>query len=116
MILNRSLVENTGKSAGDQVTLTVNGQTYQYEVIGIDKWPFDTIFFEWSELAVLAGYTGAAGVPNPGTLLIDLASEQDGEATAHDIQAVYANQRRRRHFGRGWGTMGAAPSNRKDAK
>lgn len=104
VILNHSLAKNVGKTTGDEVTVTVGGQTYRYEILGIDSWPFDTIFFAWDELAAIAGYTNAAGDPNPGALYIDLDGEQDGKATAavieelkkvaaaHDVQAIYINQ------------------------
>ncbi|MBN1201894.1 MAG: ABC transporter permease [Anaerolineae bacterium] len=104
VILNRSLATNIDKTTGDEVTVTVGGQTYQYEVLGIDEWPFDAIFFEWSELAAIAGYTNEAGQPNPGAVYIDLAGKQDADAVAevieelkqlaaaHNIQAIYANQ------------------------
>lgn len=45
VILNQSVAEIVGKEAGDTVVITVGGQPYEYEVIGVDLWPFDTIFF-----------------------------------------------------------------------
>ncbi|MBZ0319685.1 MAG: ABC transporter permease [Anaerolineae bacterium] len=104
VILNRSVAENIGKKAGDTVRISIGGQTYEYEVIGVDRWPFDTIFFEWSELARIAGYTNAEGNPTPGVFNIDLKGNPDADevadiideikavAAANGIQAVYANQ------------------------
>ncbi|MCQ3933083.1 MAG: hypothetical protein DPW16_21750 [Chloroflexi bacterium] len=104
VILNRSVAENIGKKAGDTVQISIGGQTYEYEVIGVDRWPFDTIFFEWSELARIAGYTNAEGNPTPGVFNIDLKGNPDADevadiideikavAAANGIQAVYANQ------------------------
>lgn len=104
VILNKSVAEATGKQAGDTVIITVGGQSYEYEVIGVDRWPFDAIFFEWSDLARIAGYTDAEGNPTPGTFNIDLVGDPDADevedvieaiktaAAANGIQAVYANQ------------------------
>lgn len=104
LILNRTVAENIGKKAGDSVVITVGGQAYEYEVIGVDRWPFDAIFFEWSELARIAGYTNEEGNPTPGSFSIDLKGDPTADevadiieqiktvATANGIQAVYANQ------------------------
>ncbi len=104
IILNQSVADNIGKKAGDTVVISVGGQTYEYEVIGVDRWPFDTIFFEWSELARISGYTGAEGNPTPSTYNIDLKGNPSADevadiideikvvAAANGIQAVYANQ------------------------
>lgn len=104
VILNQSVAKSIGKVAGDTVVITVAGQSHEYEVIGVDRWPFDTLFFSWSELASIAGYTDADGNPTPGTFNIDLKGDPDADevadvieeikavATANGIQAVYANQ------------------------
>lgn len=104
VVLNESLAETLGKKTGDTVVITVGGQPYEYEVIGIDRWPFDAIFFEWTELARIAGYTNAEGNPTPGAFNIDLAGEPTADevgetieeiktvAAANGIQAVYTNQ------------------------
>lgn len=104
VILNQSVAEIVGKEAGDTVVITVGGQPYEYEVIGVDLWPFDTIFFEWSELARIAGYTNAEGSPTPGAFDIDLEGSPTADeveeiieeiktvAAANGIQAVYTNQ------------------------
>ncbi len=104
VILNQSVADNIGKKAGDTVRISVGGQTYEYEVIGVDRWPFDTIFFQWSELARISGYTNSEGNPTPGIYNIDLKGNPDADevadiideikvvAAANGIQAVYANQ------------------------
>ncbi|NDJ75318.1 MAG: ABC transporter permease [Chloroflexi bacterium] len=104
VILNRSLAEKIDKSVGDEVTVRAGGKSYQYEVLGIEEWPFDMIFFDWAELATISGYLNEVEEPNPDGLLIDLEGEQDADAVAdvieqikqlaavHDIPAVYINQ------------------------
>ncbi len=104
VILNQSVADNIGKKAGDTVRISVGGQTYEYEVIGVDRWPFDTIFLQWSELARISGYTNAEGNPTPSVYNIDLKGNPDADevadiideikvvAAANGIQAVYANQ------------------------
>ncbi len=104
VILNESVAQNIGKKAGDTVTIRVGGQAHDYEVIGVDIWPFDAIFFEWSELARIAGYVDTAGNPTPGAYNIDLAGDLTADEVAeviddlkavaadNDLQAVYTNQ------------------------
>jgi putative ABC transport system permease protein len=104
IILNRTVAENVNKKAGDTVTVSVGGQAHEYEVIGVDQWPFDAVFFRWQELASIAGYTNAEGQPNPGAFFIDLNGEPDADSVANtieelkqltadnNIQAVFANQ------------------------
>ncbi len=104
VILNESVAKTIGKKTGDTVVITVGGQAHEYEVIGVDQWPFDTLFFEWSELARIAGYTNAQGEPTPGAFNIDLEGDPTAEeveavieeiktvAATNGIQAVYTNQ------------------------
>ena len=104
LIVNQTVSENIGKSAGDTVLVTVGGVTQEFEVLGVDRYPFDSVFFDWQALATLAGYTNDAGQPVPSNIYISLAGEPDAAATAdridaiksvllaNDIPAVYANQ------------------------
>ena len=104
IVLNETVSENIGKVAGDMVNVTIAGQTYEYEVIGVNTWPFDTVFLDWRELATIAGFTDEDGNPAPGTFNIDLEGSPDAVevsrvinqikdlAAENDIQAVYANQ------------------------
>ncbi len=77
VIVNRSMSENIGKGAGDKVVVTVGAVSQEYEILGVDRYPFDTIFFNWEELATIAGYTDDTGNPVPSSFYIDLAGEPD---------------------------------------
>ncbi len=104
LIVNQSVSENIDKGAGDTVLVTVGSVSRQFEILGVDRYPFDTVFFNWVELAAMAGYTDDAGQPMPSSFYIDLAGDPDATTTAdridaiksvmldHDIPAVYANQ------------------------
>ena len=86
------------------VKITIGGVTHDYEIIGVDEWPFDQIFMEWSELARIAGYLDENGEPAPGVFNIDLEGDPSADEVAavindiktlaldNGIEAVYANQ------------------------
>lgn len=107
VILTRSLAANMGKTLGDQVVVTVGGSRHLFEVIGIDRFPFDNVFFNWRELAAISGFTTPDGDPLPGSFYlsmdnadptfdeVDAMIDQLSEVLrANGIQAVYTNQPR----------------------
>ena len=104
VIITRSLADNINKSLGDTVELTISGQPYSYEIIGIDGFAFDVLFMDWQELATAAGYVDANGTPLSGTFYVSLHGEPAVEnvdtlindmtdlLVTNNIQATYINQ------------------------
>jgi ABC-type lipoprotein release transport system permease subunit len=103
VILTHVLAEILGKEAGDTIIITVAGVSHEYEILGIDRYPFEVIFFDWQELAQIAGFVGESGQQLTDNFFIDLAGEPSIEAVdevitsvevlmlANGVQATYAN-------------------------
>lgn len=103
-VITEALAKRINKKLGDTVAITVGGQTYDYEIIGIDSFPFDQMFFNWQNLASRAGYVDSNGQPLAGAFFIKLQGDasvkrvddtiEDMKAylLSHGIQAVYTNQ------------------------
>lgn len=77
VVITRSLADAIDKGAGDTVVLTIGGQVYEYEVIGVDSFTFqDLIYFDWRDLAVKANRVDEAGMPLPSSFTVDLTGER----------------------------------------
>ncbi len=75
VVISRSLAENLDKTVGDSLTLTISGQDYDYEIIGVDNYAYDALYMNWRDLASLAGYVDANGVPLASTLYVDFKGD-----------------------------------------
>ena len=73
IVLSRGVADQIGKDAGDTVVLVAQGQSAEFEIIGIASFAFDQGFMEWRTLARLVGSTLASGEPAPTTMLIKMA-------------------------------------------
>lgn len=104
VIISRTLSDIMEKHVGDMLTLSVNGQEYSYEIIGVDAYIFDGVFMDWRELARISGYVDEAGQPMVSTVYIELTADTSIEAvddkideitallSANGIQGTYFNQ------------------------
>ena len=72
IVLSRSVADQIGKDAGDTVVLVAQGQSAEFEIIGIASFPFDQGFMEWRALARLVGSSLASGDPAPTLLLVQM--------------------------------------------
>jgi ABC-type antimicrobial peptide transport system permease subunit len=64
IVLSNDITSIIHKSVGDTVTLTINGQNVQQEVIGVINYPFPIALMAWEDLAGFTGYTLGAPTPN----------------------------------------------------
>ncbi|MCB9437090.1 MAG: ABC transporter permease [Anaerolineales bacterium] len=87
-IITKSLADRIDKTVGDTVVITVGGQSYEYEIIGIDSFPFDQMFFNWQDLASRAGYVDANGEPLAGAFLVKMTGDPDIEAVDDTIESM----------------------------
>ena len=104
VVITRTLADNIEKSVGGTVTLTVAGQAHDYEIIGVDTFPFEGLFMNWQELATISQHVDADGNPLAGNFFIGLSGAREPEnvddaitditATLlnNNIQASYTNQ------------------------
>ena len=72
IVLSRTVANQIGKDAGDTVVLVAQGQSAEFEIIGIASFPFDQGFMEWRALARLVGSTLPSGDPAPTELLVQM--------------------------------------------
>ena len=85
IVLSRGVANQIGKDAGDGVVLVAQGQSAEFEIIGIASFPFDVGFMEWRTLARLVGSTSSEGQPAPTSLLIQLAESDPTVRQVDDV-------------------------------
>ena len=72
IVLSSGVADQIGKDAGDTVVLVAQGQSAEFEIIGIASIAFDQGFMEWRALARLVGSTNSKGEPAPTVLLVQM--------------------------------------------
>jgi putative ABC transport system permease protein len=85
IVLTRGVADSLDKTAGDTVVLVAQGQSAEFEIIGISTFPFDQGFMEWRALARLVGSTNSKGEPAPTSMLIQLAESDPTVEQIDDI-------------------------------
>jgi putative ABC transport system permease protein len=85
IVLSSGVADKIGKDAGDTVVLVAQGQSAEFEIIGIASFPFDLGFMEWRALATLVGSTLASGEPAPTVLLIQMAESDPTVEQVDDV-------------------------------
>lgn len=94
IVLSNDITNSIGKSVGDWVTITVNGQRQELEIIGLINFPFPIGMMRWQDLAQLSGFT--LGAPTPNMYFTAIAVEEytgtlpDSRLTAWGIDAQTA--------------------------
>ncbi len=64
IVLSNDITNALGKSVGDSVIITVNGQRQELEIIGLINYPFPIGMMRWQDLAQLSGFTLGGPTPN----------------------------------------------------
>ena len=64
IVMSNEITKEIGKTVGDTVTIGVNGQQLELEIIGIINFPFPITMMNWEELARFTGFTLGAPTPN----------------------------------------------------
>ena len=85
IVLSRGVADQIGKDAGDAVVLVAQGQSAEFEIIGIASFAFDQGFMEWRALARLVGSTLASGEPAPTQLLVQITGADPTVKQVDDI-------------------------------
>ena len=85
IVLSRGVADQIGKDAGDTVVLVAQGQSAEFEIIGIASFAFDQGFMEWRALARLVGSTLASGEPAPTQLLVQITGADPTVKQVDDI-------------------------------
>lgn len=85
IVLSRGVADQIGKDAGETVVLVAQGQSAEFEIIGIASFPFDQGFMEWRALARLVGSTLASGDPAPTQLLVQITGADPTVEQVDDI-------------------------------
>jgi putative ABC transport system permease protein len=107
VIISNPVAVDLDKTVGDTLSLTINNETRQVEIIGISdsiNWEFYTL---WQPLATWAGYSDPAGQALPNRIYIELEGQDhsiaaveakigqvDRVLTANGIRAGYRNEPR----------------------
>ena len=85
IVLSRGVADQIGKDAGQTVVLAAQGQSAEFEIIGITSFPFDQGFIEWRALARLVGSSLASGDPAPTALLVQMTGADPSVDEVDDI-------------------------------
>lgn len=64
IVMSNEITQQLGKSVGDTVTISANGQDMEIEIIGIINYPFPINMMNWEDLARFTGFTLGAPTPN----------------------------------------------------
>ena len=98
IVLSSGVADQIGKDAGDTVVLVAQGQSAEFEIIGIASIAFDQGFMEWRALARLVGSTNSKGEPAPTVLLVQMTGadpsvdQVDEILLSNGIAAAQVNQ------------------------
>ncbi|NDJ78834.1 MAG: ABC transporter permease, partial [Chloroflexi bacterium] len=90
VVLSRMAADSLDKGLNDNVTLSHAGRTADFDIIGINDYPFELIYMDWRALAALTGYADRQGEPLPGYFYINLAGEPDAQAVDREINQLVA--------------------------
>jgi putative ABC transport system permease protein len=64
IVMSNEITKEIGKTVGDWVTISANGQDLDLEIIGTINYPFPITMMNWKDLARFTGFTLGAPTPN----------------------------------------------------
>ena len=85
IVLSRGVANQIGKDAGDTLVLVAQGQSAEFEIIGVATFTFDQGFMEWRALARLVGSTLASGDPVPTSMLVQVTG---ADPSVDEVDAI----------------------------
>ena len=89
VVLSSRIANEMNLGNGDEITITANGNTQTFNIIGVVNFPFDTVWFEWSQLANFAGFLDANGAPLGNRVnIIMSADDPDVDTVADKIDEI----------------------------
>jgi putative ABC transport system permease protein len=83
VVLSRSIADWIHKGVGDTITIHAGGNSGDYQIVGITSFPYDGVWFVWSDLARLAGFLTPDGEPVPSGWAVVM--NQKGHISASDV-------------------------------
>ncbi|MFW5709167.1 MAG: FtsX-like permease family protein [Chloroflexota bacterium] len=89
VIITRAVADVIDKGIGDEIVVSISGNRYSYEIIGVDRYPFPSVYFDWRELATIAGYVNDTGQPLAGSFYLVL--DQSRDWTVREIDNLIAD-------------------------
>lgn len=75
VVISSRIAEGLGLTSGDTITITGGGNQQAFTIIGVNNYPFDTVWMRWDTLSRFGGLTNANGEPYPNGLDVLLADE-----------------------------------------
>ena len=89
VVLSISIANATGYEVGDQVNLTVGGNTQSYEIIGVAQSVTDIVWMNWEDLSELGGLVNASGAAYPNAVDVTLEGEDlSADEVSDTIDAI----------------------------
>jgi putative ABC transport system permease protein len=86
IVMSNEITKEIGKTVGDFVTISANGQDLDLEIIGIINYPFPINMMNWKDLARFTGFTLGAPTPNQYFTAIEVDG-YDGTLPEHRMTA-----------------------------
>ena len=95
VVISSRIADLMGRQVGDTVVILAGGGRASFEIIGIARYPFDTVWMKWDTLARLGGLE-LAGEPYPNSIDIILDAEDPSAEQVNDVidqidEALLAN-------------------------
>ena len=76
IIISQSVADIIDKEAGDTVVITHSGNAHEYEIIGVDDFPFSAAYMNWRDLALLSEFVDpSTGEPVPNAFYVKLSDD-----------------------------------------
>lgn len=85
ILISRSIADAMDKGIGDTLTIHAGGRSGEYQIRGIVSFPYDGVWFDWRDLAVLAGFVDANGAPISAGFLVEMDKD---DPTADEVEEV----------------------------
>jgi putative ABC transport system permease protein len=85
VVITRSIADWIEKGVGDTITVRAGGNSGEYPIVGITSFPFDGVWFEWSDLARLSGYVTPEGEPVPPAWMVAIDEDNPTAADVEDV-------------------------------
>lgn len=88
VVLSKRIADAIDKGVGDRIVILAGGNRDEFEIIGVAKYPFDTVWFRWETLAELGGLVhGSSTESEPYPNSIDLILD-DPDPSAKEAEQV----------------------------
>jgi putative ABC transport system permease protein len=84
VVISARIANEMGLGDGDTITIIANGVTRTFDIIGVVNYPFDQIWFEWTQLAEYIGFVDEQGNPLGNRLNIVLEEEDPSVSEVDD--------------------------------